>query len=645
MPKASAKPQLQGGTYYIWRVEDRPISVHLNLDVVQQLEPLIRAGFEAIPRRGLEVGGLLLGRVRHPDTNYYIVSVDSFEPIESEHLRGPSFVLSAKDRSALEKRIERRSAAAGEELMVVGMFRSHTRPGLYLDEYDFDLIRTFFCHPSSIFLLVRPSSTEVPAAGIFFWENGDIRREAPYEEFPFRAANLKPAGFDVPSPRAAAEPIPSPNATSPSVIAPIWPRDEQAATGPVVPQEEVISTAAFPAAPERRGGFPQALPFPDTAPPPAADRNRAEERTHAAAAVAYGKRALERVRAICMGGVARARAMHVPRVPMWAGVAAVAAVIIICAALWRTTNRNSQGGLLTLRAEKSGDALQLRWDRKAPAIADASAATLQITDGGQSRDIELDKGQLQSGSIVYWPSTSDVNFRMEVRYPNRNVVESVRTVFDDPATTAGRQGEPLPSVNPPAGMNPRKDRPLPAQTSAAVAEPPRASELPPRVVTQETNDAPDEVAPNHPGKVNARIPAPSVASSAPAATAETSEKSSGSALRRAVSTVPGLGWIQRSRTREREAFVPARPVREVNPTLPASVGREIAGGTIEVRVSIDNEGRVRGANLLTRNVDQRVAAAALDAAMRWQFEPARKNQTAVASNMVVHFRVRNRGGG
>jgi hypothetical protein len=65
---------------------------------------------------------------------------------------------------------------------VVGWFRTHTRPGLFLDQHDFGLFNDYFAHPASVALLIRPEDRE---AAFFFWEDGDIRRAAPYQTFPF----------------------------------------------------------------------------------------------------------------------------------------------------------------------------------------------------------------------------------------------------------------------------------------------------------------------------------------------------------------------------------------------------------------------------------------------------------------------------
>ncbi len=74
-----------------------------------------------MPRRGLEIGGLLLGRTE-PASDTVTVIIDAFEEVPSEHERGPSSLASARDAALLRERL---TAQTGS---VVGWFRSHTAP-------------------------------------------------------------------------------------------------------------------------------------------------------------------------------------------------------------------------------------------------------------------------------------------------------------------------------------------------------------------------------------------------------------------------------------------------------------------------------------------------------------------------------------
>ena len=164
--------------HYIWAVEGKPVSVHLGADVVRTLEDCLPSRSAS---RDNETGGFLLGRVRQVNDSW-IVAVDSIQFAACEHARGPSWTLSRVDTEAFARQKARLSSRG-----VVGWFRTHTRPGLYLDQHDFSIFREFFPHPASIALVVRPDAE----AGFFFWEKSDIERSRSCATFTCRAEALK----------------------------------------------------------------------------------------------------------------------------------------------------------------------------------------------------------------------------------------------------------------------------------------------------------------------------------------------------------------------------------------------------------------------------------------------------------------------
>jgi hypothetical protein len=141
--------------------------------------------------RGIETGGILLGHSRKSGEGY-VVSVEDFEPLGPEHTSGASWSLSRSGLRMLEARLRRFKAKNGEP-GVVGWYRTHTRPGLYLDQRDYYLFRDFFLQPEAIALVIRPDKPE-PVAGFFFWEDGDIERSRTYKSFPFSGAALMKSG-------------------------------------------------------------------------------------------------------------------------------------------------------------------------------------------------------------------------------------------------------------------------------------------------------------------------------------------------------------------------------------------------------------------------------------------------------------------
>lgn len=177
-----------GTGFYEWKVAGSPVAIRLSLAAIERLSAAMTNGQGAAPKRGQEVGGVLLGRAEIGETT--TVVIEDCEPVECEHRRGPSYVLSASDRKRLEKVLRRRRG----DRRVVGFYRSHTRPGLYLDQDDWAIIGDYFSNPSQVSLLVRPDAGKAATAGFFFWEEGDIHRQSTYLEFPLSSAEILKQG-------------------------------------------------------------------------------------------------------------------------------------------------------------------------------------------------------------------------------------------------------------------------------------------------------------------------------------------------------------------------------------------------------------------------------------------------------------------
>ncbi len=174
---------------YVWEDPGDSIMVQITLDVVGRLGEAVQQSLGAGPR-GEEIGGILLGRSL-PGAGR-TVQIEDFELVPCQHLRGASYTLAPRDRESLSAQLARRKAGT-----VVGYFRSHTRPGLYLDQDDFAIISRYFSDPSDVALVVRPSAEGPAVGGFFFWEEGDINRRAPYREFPFDREQLLAGSFSI----------------------------------------------------------------------------------------------------------------------------------------------------------------------------------------------------------------------------------------------------------------------------------------------------------------------------------------------------------------------------------------------------------------------------------------------------------------
>ena len=154
-----------GACYFDWEPEGSPISIHMHLDAMDGIARDVLEGFGTLPRRGLEVGGLLLGRVMggsRPTT-----WIERYQPIVCAHRFGPQFILDSHDTKALENAAAR--IFEGGELSVVGFYRSHTRLGFQLEASDFDLIRRYFSDPSDLILLIKPQSLRNVTGQFYSW--------------------------------------------------------------------------------------------------------------------------------------------------------------------------------------------------------------------------------------------------------------------------------------------------------------------------------------------------------------------------------------------------------------------------------------------------------------------------------------------
>ena len=184
--------------YWGWEPSGKPIAIQIKLDAVDGMLTSIIDGFGSIPKRGAEVGGLLLGTMnpesslkdsslKNPSSTVY--KIEDFADVPCSHKFGPSYVLSSDDHIQLQAAIERVSSD-GRGLNVLGFYRSHTREGLFLSPEDHELLRNSFAGPDQIVLLVRPSAMKVSQAGFFYRENGSFQA-ATDKEFPFRRSELE----------------------------------------------------------------------------------------------------------------------------------------------------------------------------------------------------------------------------------------------------------------------------------------------------------------------------------------------------------------------------------------------------------------------------------------------------------------------
>jgi hypothetical protein len=348
-PAAQAVPG-----YFVWQVPGRPVVIHLRLDVVDRMSVDILRGFGAVPKRGAEVGGILVGTITpgNPAGDASTVRIEDFEAVPCKYVRGPSYLLTEYERMLFDEVCERRSPENAGHTYAVGYYRSHTRDGLALQPEDFELLDRYFPLPAQVALLVKPFATKPSLGGFFVRENGVFPAATPLE-FPFRRWEM--TGEEPPRRPTLEESKPKPKEP-----------EAQTATPPPMTRYGRI----FSAEPEE---------------PP--DELSPQE----------------------LHGSPKSKA------GMWmvaAFVFLLLGVLLGYEASRITAPRRASDFALALEVERNGDNLTVHWNPGAPAVRSASNGVLEIDDGGETKRVELDRANLSSGSMVYRNAANQVRFRL-----------------------------------------------------------------------------------------------------------------------------------------------------------------------------------------------------------------------------------------
>jgi hypothetical protein len=340
---------------YVWSAPGHDVIVHLDIGVLERMGIEIMRGFGAVPKRGAEVGGLLLGTIQ--EGKQPIVRIEDFAPVACHYRRGPSYLLADEDGRAFSDACSQWGRGAGKRVYAVGYYRSNTRDGFNFSSEDAELMNHYFHKDSDVALLVRPSATGASVAGFFVRDQGVFPETTPLQ-FPFRRRELTgeapPAHRPITAgrrervgpellrivPRVDTAPAPSPN--------------------PPIPQAPLASTVDAPAKRPFRWFLPMSFMF------------------------------------LMLGvGLGFLSALFVG--PKMNGVV------------------TAQDFSLSLSAVKAGDNLTVRWNRNSAPVRAAQRAVLEIDDGDSSpAPVHLDLAHLETGSMIYRNSTKTVRFRLMV---------------------------------------------------------------------------------------------------------------------------------------------------------------------------------------------------------------------------------------
>jgi proteasome lid subunit RPN8/RPN11 len=166
------------GDLECWRPPQSPFQILYSRLVLEHIRLAVVDAYFLVPRGGLEIGGILLGKYRDRQ-----IQVLDHKPLDCEHAFGPSFSLSPRDEERLKDVLgEVRQKSGG--LDPVGWYHSHTRSEICLTEPDLDIHDRYFPEMWQVALVLRPSTSQPARAGFFFRElGGSIRASASYHEF------------------------------------------------------------------------------------------------------------------------------------------------------------------------------------------------------------------------------------------------------------------------------------------------------------------------------------------------------------------------------------------------------------------------------------------------------------------------------
>ncbi len=365
--------------YLEWDATGSPVSIHMNPGVVDGIAHDVIESFGTPSRPGPEIGGLLLGRVvagPRPE-----VWVDRYQRISCAHHLGSGFILDNGEIAALEAAAA--NVLAAGELAVVGLYRSHTRPGLQLEEADFDLIRRYFNDPSDLVLLIKPENANRIIGQFHAWDNGTGAHPVG-GEFPFRGHILK------------GEPDIGNLET------------DELETGK-------LEVPAIPPVSESPREQPREQPrrlVPDFVPsqvePPPSLYGLGQN---------PGTEASERPDELTVERGSRLK--------KWLPL--LAAIVLVGGVLWFVLQPGNHGSPgpppaqtaeavrpLGLYVDPAGQNWRVLWNPNATALHDARSVQLFVREGDEQKRFDLSARDLASGSYQYSPVANDVTFRLEV---------------------------------------------------------------------------------------------------------------------------------------------------------------------------------------------------------------------------------------
>lgn len=377
----SVEPGSPVPDYYTYQAPDSGPLIHLSYSALDGILSEVMTGFGAIPRRGAEVGGILVGK--RVDSEIWI---EGFAMAECEHRRGPSFLLSEQDQERFVKVFESQRQA---DHYPVGLFRSNTRDENAITDEDRSLFAKYFQPPTGTFLLVRPYAAKTSTGSFLVYKDGALP-DSNADVFPFQRWELE--GGSAPRRRPLQE-------------SKSRPAGKIAEEEPPPASQTIIPSAA-------------GSPRPSTPASPESGWEQLRGPLGEAEGAAQGKDGEGEAEYFYTGAIESSQRR---RGWIWIPLSFIFLLLGVLLGFQsalsfypKATNLDASSFGLGLSATTKNDNLYIQWNRESPAIKSAQRGQLEIGDGKYHKVVDLDANSLQTGSVVYPPVSNSVSLKFQV---------------------------------------------------------------------------------------------------------------------------------------------------------------------------------------------------------------------------------------
>lgn len=334
---------------------------------------------------------------------------------------------------------------------------------------------------------------------------------------------------------------------------------------------------------------------------------------------------------------------------LWATVGVVAAAMALAyfSGFSRPSTVTSSSAELGLAVQQLETGLQVRWNRQSPDVLRAVSGVLKIQDGEKRLTIPLAREVLRNGSAFYIAESSKVDVWLEV-YQDEHHSRSEGATTSVTRTPDLSQPDLNRKVQPGTGI-------VEAEAREPASPPLVASrQRPLRIPALQVNKKPN------PGKVEVNVvtvipPKPFI----PVPSAQREPHGTADRTNASLPLPPQLSQALPSSPPDPPvslpdillppvaftptppiSYVAATPVRKIRPAIPTNLRSAIQSlVSVQVKVVVDSAGKVvSAAPAATSTTAQKLLAPqAAQAALLWQFEPARRNGVPVYSESVLTF--------